>query len=212
MNRILSLVVAAMLTGVASTRAVRAFDQQPRLKDVAREHGGRASMIANVDMPFFPLQDLASKADLIVHARIESATGQLTTDEQWVRTAFAFQPLLILKDTVHVNTAPVPGPTAPMVFTDSGGTVRTEGLTISTTVHPAIEPPLQVGDEVIAFLTWDPTEKVFQQPYGPAGLLFVRGDRVIAASKDYARLRPLADDQVTAVIAEIQKMVKESRK
>jgi hypothetical protein len=53
---------------------------------------------------------------------------------------------------------------------------------------------------------------VFQQPYGPAGLLFVRGDRVIAASKDYARLRPLADDRVTAVIAEIQKMVKESRK
>jgi hypothetical protein len=64
----------------------------------------------------------------------------------------------------------------------------------------------------VASTPWDPTEKVFQQPYGPAVLLFVRGDRVIAAGKDYARLRPLADDRVTAVIAEIQRMAKESRK
>jgi hypothetical protein len=96
-----------------------------------------------------------------------------------------------------------------MMFTMSGGTVLTEGLTISMTEHPAIEPPLQTGDEVIAFLTWDSAERIFRQPYGPAGLLFVGGGRVVAANKDYARLRPLPDDRLTAVIDEIRKMARE---
>ena len=211
MNKTGSLVVAATLTWFVSNPDARTFPQQESLRDVARRNGGRGSFIHDADPPFFSLEDLASKADVIVHGRIESATGQLSKDETWVRTAFAFQPLRIMKAVSRVNTATAPGPTAAMVFTMSGGTVLTEGLTISMTEHPAIDPPVQAGDEVIAFLTWDSAERIFRQPYGPAGLLFVREGRVVAASKDYARLRPLPDDRLNAVIDEIQKMAREGR-
>jgi hypothetical protein len=209
MNKTGSLVVAATLTCFVLNPDARTFSQQESLTDVARRNGGRASLIVNGDWPFFPLQDLASKADLIVQARIESATGQLTKDETLVRTAFAFQPLRILKVGSRVNLVTAAGPTAAMVFTMSGGTVLIEGLTISTIEHPAIEPAVQAGDEVIAFLTWDSAERIFRQPFGPAGLLFVRAGRVVAASKDYTRLRPVPDDRVTAVTDAIQNMARE---
>ena len=90
MNNTGSLVVAATLMCFLSNPDARTFPQQESLRDVARRNGGRASAIVNGDWPFFSLQDLASKADVIVHARIESATGQLTKDETGVRTAFAF--------------------------------------------------------------------------------------------------------------------------
>jgi hypothetical protein len=92
MNKTGSLVVAATLTCFVSNPHAQTFPQQESLRDVARRSGGRASFIVDVDWPFFSLQDLASKADVIVQGRIESATGQLTKDETWVRTAFAFQP------------------------------------------------------------------------------------------------------------------------
>ena len=211
-HKVLSLVVIATVACLVSNPDARASRQQESLKEIARRHNGVARMLVNVDAPFFSLEDLASKSDLIVQARIESATSQLAVDELSVITAYAFQPLHVLKDAVGANASATPGPTVPMVFTMPGGKVLTEGLTISMTVKPEIDPPLRAGDEVIVFLRWNSAERTFQQQYGDAGLLYVRGDRVVAASKDYARLRPLADDRLTAMIAELQTMVKEGKK
>jgi hypothetical protein len=126
------------------------------LKDQARANGGKIVAQSQTTMPIGSLATVASGAEVIVQGKILTVEPRLTKDERFVRSYCSILPHRILKDTVGTGSAARPGNTEPLVFAEPGGTVRVDGLEISYRSNLASEPPLEAGEEIIAFLVRAP--------------------------------------------------------
>lgn len=158
------------------------------LKDAARRQGGAAYDYLEVEMPFASLSQVVSAADVILRARITSKDSRLTQDERFVRTYYAFNPSRIFKDKIGiVPTRNSPRMTTPLVFSEPGGVVHVDGLRITMGSNAAADPPLTVGEEVLAFLSWDKDANAFRLQNGPDGLLRIRDQLVDEANKESHR-------------------------
>lgn len=158
------------------------------LKDAARRQGGAAYDYLEVEMPFASLSQVVSAADVILRARITSKDSRLTQDERFVRTYYAFNPSRIFKDKIGiVPTRNSPRMTTPLVFSEPGGVVHVDGLRITMGSNAAADPPLKVGEEVLAFLSWDKDANAFRLQNGPDGLLRIRDQLVDEANKESHR-------------------------
>jgi hypothetical protein len=158
------------------------------LKDEARRQGGTAYDYFQVEMPFASLSQVVSAADVILRARITSKESRLTQDERFVRTYFAFNPSRIFKDKIGiVPTRKTPQMTTPLVFTEPGGVVQVDGLRITMGSNASADPPLNVGEDVLLFLSWDKDNKAFRLQDGPYGLLRIRDQLVDEANKESHR-------------------------
>lgn len=182
-------------------------EQTDTLKDQARRKGGKVSDYLQVEMPYAPLSDVVSAADLIVRARITNRESRLTQDERFVETNFTFDPSRIFKDKVGIApTRRTPQMTIPLVFVEPGGVVHVDGLRITMNTNASADPPLKVGEDVLLFLSWDKDANAFRLQSGPFGLLRIRHQSVEEANKDTRR--QLRGKSLIAVEEEIDRLVK----
>jgi len=168
--------------------AAGSSEQSGSLKDEARRQGGKVSDYLQVEMTAGPLSEVVGAADVILRARITNKESRLTQDERSVSTYFAFNPSRIFKDKIGiVPTRNTPRMTTPLVFIEPGGVVHVDGLEIRMGTNEAVDPPLQVGEDVLLFLSWDKDANAFRLQNGPFGLLRIRGESVDEANKDIHR-------------------------
>ena len=199
--------VAILITLLVSPLPLGGSQAADTLKDRARAHGGKTSSSVHADLPFASLTDVVSRANVVVRARIQEKESRLTNDGNFVRTYYTFSPTRTFKDTVGINPKRrTPQMTIPLVFFESGGLVKVEGLQIHQTSNTAVDPPLNVGDDVVLLLDWDKDANAFRLQNGPYGLLRVHGETVAEATK--ATKRGLAGKSVSDIEAEIERLVK----
>jgi hypothetical protein len=79
------LATAALL--VASSITVPFGQETVSIKDLARKHGGTATVRVNSEFPLTSIDTLVSQSALILRGRIENAIAHLTEDESLVLTA-----------------------------------------------------------------------------------------------------------------------------
>jgi hypothetical protein len=202
------LILSILLTVPPATVIGRQVFATDSLKDQARANGGKIVAQSQTTMPIGSLATVASGAEVIVQGKILTVEPRLTKDERFVRSYCSILPHRILKDTVGTGSAARPGNTEPLVFAEPGGTVRVDGLEISYRSNLASEPPLEAGEEIIAFLVRAPEWGAFRLHYGPFGLLRLRGDRVVAANQDVERSRPLASNSVSDIQLQLLSLLK----
>jgi hypothetical protein len=125
------------------------------LPDVARQHGGSATTIINVDAPVARLPDLMSTSDLVVHARVVNVKARLSANQSDVVTQYTLAPIQAFKQRQATAVA-TPGAISQIVVTRSGGDLLTaDGLHLSTSVDVFPESECYtLGEEVVAFLTY----------------------------------------------------------
>ena len=201
--------ITVILILLLDTILLSASQATDSLKARARAHGGKASSIVNLDLPFASLEDVVSAARVIVRARILSTDTKLTKNEDFVKTCHTFTPQRILKDAVGIApTRRPPQQTIPLVFCELGGVIKVEGLEIRQTVNISVSPPLAIGEEVLLLLDWDSDAEAFILQNGPYGLLRIRGEIVSEDSR--RRTRKLTGKTVGEIEAEIAHLVKGS--
>jgi hypothetical protein len=182
-------------------------EQSGSLKDEARRQGGKVSDYLQVQMPYAPLSEVVSAADLIVRARITKRESALTQDERSVRTYFTFNPSRIFKDKIGIEPSRrTPQMTIPLVFIEPGGVVDVDGLRITLTTNASADPPLKVGEDMLLFLNWDRDANAFRLQNGPFGLLRIRDQSVDEANKDTRR--QLGGKSRVEIEEEIERLVK----
>jgi hypothetical protein len=84
-----------------------------------------------------------------------------------------------------------------------------DGLELTTTTNDCVDPPLEIGDEVVVFLTTMPGPGYLVPDYGAYGILRVRDGVVSAANETVQQLRPLTFSSVVDLQAEVQKRLRD---
>src|SRR3954451_12739786 len=111
---------------IVLTLAVSVSAAQVSLKELARLNGGRATRMAEPNLPVTTVPELVSQSDTIVHARIVRAVSRLTPDETRVVTDYELVPLRFFRQRQTQNRVPrVP---VPLVMRLAAGRVHVDGL------------------------------------------------------------------------------------
>ena len=199
---VISLAMIQGLGGVALAQY-----QRQSLRDIARRHGGKASTISFANMPFGSLHRVIEVAEIIVLGRVLKAEPRLSKDEDYVLTYFTLAPTEFLKGSRSATALSRPGFVPPIVFVEPAGTVREDGLEMSSRSNMTSDPPLQVGEEVLAFLTEREERGTFRLQYAAFSLFRVYGDRVGYANKEVARNHQLDSSNLADVLRTVRDLV-----
>jgi len=148
MKFVASAIISVLLMGVPPILC-------QTLPDVARQHGGSATSIINLDGPVAYLPELMSTSDLVVHARVVVVEARLSTDQSDVVTRYTLAPIQAFKQRQATSVA-TPGAISQIIVQRSGGRLLTpDGLRLSTSVNVYPESEcFVVGEEVVVFLTY----------------------------------------------------------
>lgn len=163
----------ALLASCIALGSTAAFGQN--LPEIARQHGGSANSMIDIDAPISQPADLMSQADLVVHGRVTDVTVRLNTAQSNVITQYTITPIQAFKQRV-IDVVSVPGTSNKVVVQRSGGSFITEeGLRLSTTVNifPESES-FQVGEEVLLFLNYKADTKTYTFTSGEFGAYRIR--------------------------------------
>jgi hypothetical protein len=200
-----AVIAVAMIQGLGEVGLAQGEPQS--LRDSARRNGGRANLRIHANMPFGSLPRVVEVADLIVRGRVLKAEPRLSKDEDYVLTYFTLAPTEFLKGSRSAKALSRPGFVPPIVFVEPGGTVREDGLEMSTRHNMTSDPPLQVGEEVLAFLTEREERGTFRLQYAAFSLFRVDGDRVGYANKEIARHHQLVWSNLVDVLRTVRGLV-----
>ena len=195
----------AMIHGLGKA-GIAQYERQS-LRDIARTRGGKAKLLIHADMPFGSLPRVVEVADLIVRGRVVKAEPRLSKDEEYVLTYFTLAPTEFLKGSRSTKALSRPGFVPPIVFVEPGGTVREDGLEMTCRNNMTSDPPLQVGEEVLAFLTEREERGTFRLQYAAFGLFRVNGDRVGYANKEVARNHQLDSSNLADVLRTVRDLI-----
>jgi hypothetical protein len=150
------LVLAGAIVCIASQSSA----QEQSLIVSARENGGTARVVVDVDGPVSTVESIVGPSSLIVRGMVRSATVKLSTDETDVVTEYE----LVLSRLYKGSVPPLdrPGAQPPIRFTIPFGTLDIDGLHLSTSVNcfPPAEMP-RPGEEIIVFLYQSPYFKTY---------------------------------------------------
>lgn len=188
-NRLLPVMLTVMVqVGAAVVMVANDNDSQLQsLRDLARENNGKIVVVSDAMMPPADVALLTNSADVIVQGRVTRTEPRLNKDETIVFTYVTLRSdVRFLKDTVGGRAPSRPSFTPEFTFFDLGGTVRSDGLEMTWQSNHAPNPPLQVGEEVIAFLVRRDEPRGLQVQFGAYGLMRVRGGKVASANKEVA--------------------------
>jgi hypothetical protein len=178
---------------------------QVSLKELARLNGGRATRMAEPNLPVTTMPELVSQSDTIVHARIVRAVSKLTPDETRVVTDYELVPLRFFRQRQtksRVPTAPVP-----LVMRVPAGRVHVDGLELVSDNSAFPEPWLREGDECLVFLQYD-SEIAEYIPYGgPFGMFRVVNGRVSPLTEFVAGKRHEAAKDLGSFAAELRHLM-----
>lgn len=145
------------------------------LRSKARAKGGEGTNYLHLHASSSPMSELSRSAQVIVHGRVTDVRAHLLADESFVVTDTAIAPIRLFKQAVPVTSRAQPGVTKAITVRHLGGTLVDGGLKMTTEVNlfPAAEQFVP-GDEVICFLRYDESERVFELVEGPFGAFRVR--------------------------------------
>jgi hypothetical protein len=152
--------------------------------------------------------ELMSRSDLILQARIVDAKSHLAPDESYVVTDYTIAPTRVVKQK-RPATTPRPGETTDIIVRRPGGQVTEGNLQFGTTVnvYPESES-FKVGEEIVVFLLFDMSERVYVFTNGPFSGFRVQDGRVQPMTQRAARA-PTAmpkDKDVTSFIDELVRL------
>lgn len=190
---------------IVLTLGVSVSAAQVSLKELARLNGGRATRMAEPNLPVTTMPELVSQSDTIVHARIVRAVSKLTPDETRVVTDYELVPLRFFRQRQtksRVPTAPVP-----LVMRVPAGRVHVDGLELVSDNSAFPEPGLREGDECLVFLQYD-SEIAEYIPYGgPFGMFRVVNGRVSPLTEFVAGKRHDTEKDLGSFAAELQHLM-----
>lgn len=174
------------------------------LRDLARDHGGKAEALQAFNLPLLGLSELFARSDLVVHGRIVEQTTRLAPDESYVITYDVLAPMHVIKQTRPTLLAR-PGDVAKIVVRRSGGTVIENGLQMSTSVniYPESES-FKLGEEVIMLLEFGQSTGVYRYAGGPFGAFRVQDGLVRPMTLSVAERRGDAALEVGAFLNQLR--------
>jgi hypothetical protein len=178
------------------------------LRDLARQQGGTAATHIGADFGYMSPTELMSRSDLVLQGRIVDAKLHLGPDESYVVTDYTIAPIRVVKQKRPTTTAR-PGETTEIIVRRVGGQVTEGNLQFSTTVnvYPESES-FKVGEEIVVFLQFDMSERVYVFANGPFSAFRVQSGRVQPMTQRAARA-PTAmpkDKDVTSFIDELVRL------
>jgi hypothetical protein len=156
----------------------------------APKRDGHASTTVNVFLGAASVDEVFSKADLVIHGIIADVKTHFTPDERDVVTDYTVSPMRVVKQDWTASTAKVPGQTRPLIVRCLGGTV-VEGGARYTTYTNLYSPSemFKAGEHAVLFLSWDERAKVYRLSHGPYAAFRVTREQVSAMTKQAANLR-----------------------
>jgi len=154
---------------------------QLSLRVSARETGS-STRVWDVLMPVLKVENIAPEASAIVRARVLAITTRLSEDETDVLTDYELLPLRFYKGSIPAQSHP--GLAEQLVVTRLGGTVKVDGLTLTTKIDifPDNED-LRPGEDVIAFLQRSPNRSGYEFAGGPFGVFQIADGTVAGWTK-----------------------------
>jgi hypothetical protein len=179
---------AAVLASCMVLSFPAAFGQA--LEEIARQHGGSANSMIDVDSPILQPVDLMSQADFVVYGRVTDVTARLNAAHSEVMTEYTIAPIQAFKQRV-IDTVSVPGTASKIVVRRSGGILITwDGLRLSTTVNifPESES-FQAGEEVLLFLIYKADTNSYIFASGEFGAYRIRNGMASLMTADAAKRR-----------------------
>ena len=181
-TRFLILVSAALCLAMAMPSA-------QSLRERAKREGGKASTIMGDDLPVVQTRELMADSDLVLRAQIIEAKSHVGPDETYVVTDYVIAPIQVLKQK-RLITAARPGETTEIVVRRAGGKTTEGGFEFSTimSTYPESES-FQVGDDILVFLQYDSSGRVYSFTGGPFGAFRVQNNQVHPMTREVARRR-----------------------
>jgi hypothetical protein len=121
-----------------------------------------------------PLADLASKADVVIDARLVAPHSYLSEDKKKIYTDYEIVPSRVVRSQIgDMSTSKVPGSHAPARLTIAGGQISLGDQTIISTLSRM--KSIKVGGRYLIFLSrLNQTDNRFTPTQGSAGLFEVR--------------------------------------
>jgi integrase len=102
----------ALLLSCIALGSTTAFGQN--LVEIARQHGGYANAMIDIDAPISQPVDLMAHADLVVHGRVTDVTVRLNAAQSEVMTEYTIASIQAFKQRI-VDTVSVPGTASKIV-------------------------------------------------------------------------------------------------
>jgi hypothetical protein len=196
---------AALLAFWIALGSTAAFGQD--LQEHARQHGGSANSVIDIDAPVSQPVDLMSRADLVVHGRVTDVTVRLNTDQTQVITQYTIEPIQAFKQRT-IDRVSVPGTrTNGIVVQRTGGSfITADGLRLSTSVNifPEAES-FKVGEEVLVFLTYKAETKTYTFTSGEFGTYRIREGMASLMTENAAKRRRDKPMSSSALFADLQR-------
>ena len=177
------------------------------LPDLARQQGGFAGTVIDLDGPIARPAWLLSKSDLVIHGRVVNVTVQLNSDQSNVVTQYTIVPIQAFKQR-RASSVAIPGTVSDIVIQQLGGSLVTaDGLRLSTSVNVFPESEsFKVGEEVIAFLTDRPEIGVYRFTDGEFGAYRIRDGMVTPMTKAVATRLQVQPVKASLFFADLQRL------
>src|SRR5262245_10611295 len=169
------------------------------LPEMARQRGGEAGNVIDVEVPIGWIQEVVANAELVVRGEILTRRTLLNSDQTRVETEYTIRPIEVLKDQRR-QAVKTPGTVPAIVIRHTGGHLVTEaGLRLSTSIDifPDAEG-FSVGEDVVVMLRFRPDEEVYGFSHGPFGAFRVRDGMVVPMTGEVEQRRKDAPTPVAA--------------
>ena len=205
MTRLSGVLIAISLSGIANA--------QTSLKEIAREHGGYASIVVDQEAPLLTVEQMSANADLIIRGRIIQTTPRLSDDESVVYTEYTIAPAEVIKGIAELSTAARPGPMAPLTVRQVGGTMTVDGLRLRTeTNYEASGSPLVLRGEYVLFLAKALESSLvkvakpssYEVVAGPYAAYKIQNGKIVYDTKEAARRQRLPTDDAEIFLAQVR--------
>jgi len=195
----------ALLASCFALGSTIAFGQD--LPEIARQHGGSANSMIDIDAPISQPADLMSQADLVVYGRVTDVTVRLNAAQTEVMTEYTIAPIQTFKQRI-VDAVSVPGTASKIVVQRSGGILITpDGLRLSTTVNifPESES-FQVGEQVLLFLIYKADTRSYIFASGEFGAYRIQNGMASLMTANAAKRRGDKPTPVATLFTDIQRV------
>jgi hypothetical protein len=197
-------IIAALLASCMALGSTTALGQN--LLEIARQQGGSANSMIDIDAPISRPADLMAQADLVVYGRMTDVTVRLNAAQSEVMTEYTIAPIQAFKQRV-VDTVSVPGTASKIVVQRSGGVLITpDGLRLSTTVNifPESET-FQAGEEVLLFLIYKADTRSYIFASGEFGAYRIRDGMASLMTANAAKRRGDKPTPATSLFSDLQR-------
>jgi hypothetical protein len=176
------------------------------LPDIARQQGGSATTLIDVDVPVAHPPELMRHSDLVIHGRVVNVTTRLSSDDSDVVTEYTITPIQAFKARRGMS-AETPGIVPTVVVERPGGRLLTgEGLRLSTSINLFPESEcFTVGEEVVAFLTYQSDARRYRFTSGEFGAYRLKNGMVSPMTRNAAASLRAQPIEASLFFADLQK-------